>query len=68
MISAREITQSVSKLENIKLLRDIGASCGREALKIVHLMNVKGLRWTPGKRMGRIVEVQYFLPIKFILE
>ncbi len=49
------------------VVRDIGADCGKEALRVVNLMNEKNLRWTPGKQKGQTVNVQYNLPVKFSL-
>ncbi len=55
-------------INKAKVVRDIGAGCGEEALRVVELMNTKGLKWTPGKQRGRAVKVQFNLPIKFRLE
>ena len=52
-------------IENPRIVRDIGAGCGEEALRVVKLMNEKGIRWIPGVHRGRNVKVQYNLPIKF---
>jgi len=52
---------------NPRILRDIGAGCGQEALRIVSLMP----KWKPGKRMNyetkqwEVVRVTFHLPIKF---
>ena len=56
------------QIKEAKAVRDIGAQCGQEALRVVNLMNEKGLNWTPGKQRGRAVNVQFNLPIKFRLE
>jgi protein TonB len=46
------------------VVRDIGAGCGEEALRVV-----KGMpRWQPGKQRGKAVRVQFNLPIRFKLE
>ncbi len=55
-------------ISNAKVVRDIGAQCGDEALRVVNLMNQKNLKWTPGKQRGRPVRVQFNLPVKFRLE
>lgn len=55
---------------NPRILRDIGAGCGQEALRIVSLMP----KWKPGKRMNyetkqwEVVRVTFHLPIKFDIE
>ena len=50
------------------IVRDIGASCGQEALRIVQLMNNMPDKWTPGRQRGRAVKVLFNLPIRFKLE
>ena len=59
---------SDGSIQDIRLLRDIGAGCGKEALRLVREMTKKGLVWIPGKQRGVPVNVQYNLPIKFKLE
>ena len=54
-------------LSNIRLHRDIGDKCGLEGLRLIHLMNSKGIRWIPGKKEGEIVRVQITVPIIFSL-
>lgn len=44
-----------------KILKDIGAGCGEEALRVVGLMP----KWTPGIQRGRQVSVALRLPVKF---
>jgi periplasmic protein TonB len=51
-----------------RIVRDIGAQCGQESLRVVNLMNDQNLKWTPGKQRGRAVRVQFNLPVKFKLE
>lgn len=50
-----------------KLLRDPGGGMGKEALKIIHLMNELPNRWVAGKNQGQKVAVTYNLPIRFCL-
>ncbi|MCF8244380.1 MAG: TonB family protein [Saprospiraceae bacterium] len=47
-----------------EVVRDIGAGCGDEALRVVKLMP----KWQPGKQRGRAVRVQFNLPVKYKLE
>ncbi len=53
---------------DMKLLRDIGAKCGDEAMRIVEGMNEMEKNWIPGKQRGKPVNVMFTLPIKFKLE
>ncbi|HRF42585.1 MAG TPA: TonB family protein, partial [Saprospiraceae bacterium] len=61
------VVEKDGSLSDIKLVRDIGAGCGQEALRLVNLMQEQGLRWTPGQHQGNTVRVQYNLPVKFKL-
>ncbi len=55
------------KVGNIQILKDIGANCGQEALRVVELMNQQGIIWEPGRQRGRAVKVWFMLPVKFKL-
>ena len=46
-----------------KVLRDIGGGCGEAALEAV-----REVKFTPGKKDGVAVNVQYSLPVTFRLE
>ncbi len=48
-----------------KILRDIGAGCGEEVLRIIELMQNMEQKWIPGKQDGKTVKVQFPIPIKF---
>ncbi|HLF64662.1 MAG TPA: energy transducer TonB [Saprospiraceae bacterium] len=54
-------------IQDAQVLRDIGAGCGKEVRRVVDLMNVKNLLWTPGKQRGSPVRVIFILPVKFTL-
>lgn len=62
------VVEKDGKVTDASILRDIGAGCGEEALRVVNLMNKEGKRWTPGKQRGRSVRVQFTLPVKFKLQ
>ncbi|MBI5917025.1 MAG: energy transducer TonB [Bacteroidetes bacterium] len=47
-----------------EIVRDIGAGCGEEAMRVVNLMP----KWEAGKQRGRPVRVQFNLPVKYKLE
>ena len=48
-------------VRDLQLLRDIGAGCGSEALRVVEGMP----KWTPGRQHNQPVSVIYTLPVKF---
>lgn len=47
-----------------QILSDIGAGCGKEALRLVKSMP----KWIPGRQNGGVVRVQYTLPVEFRLD
>jgi len=55
-------------VEDVKIVRDIGAGCGAAADVVVKGMNNLPEKWTPGKQRGRPVKVLYTLPVRFKLE
>ncbi|MFO7845488.1 MAG: energy transducer TonB [Balneolaceae bacterium] len=46
-----------------KVLRDIGSGCGEAALEAV-----REVKFTPGKKDGKAVNVQYSMPVTFKIE
>lgn len=62
------VVERDGRIANAELLRDIGAGCGEEAIRVVNQMNSQGVTWTPGRQRGRPVKVQFRLPIRFRLQ
>lgn len=62
------VVTTEGKIEDVKILRNPGAGMGEEAARVVRLMNKLEERWTPGKKDGEPVNVQYNLPIRFKLD
>jgi protein TonB len=62
-VVVRFAVEKDGSLSNPEVVRDIGAQCGAEALRIVKSMP----KWNPGKQRGRPVRVQFNLPVKFKL-
>ena len=58
------VVQKDGSVANVKVLRGIGTGCDEEAVRVVRLMP----KWNPGEQKGKPVDVQYNLPIKFILD
>lgn len=68
MVVMQFVVSKEGRIKDIVTLRDIGANCGTQALKVVEAMNNLPQRWTPGKQRGRTVDVRYTLPIRFKLQ
>ncbi len=68
MCVVRFVVEKDGTVANAEVVRDIGAGCGDESLRIVKMMNQMPQRWTPGKQRGKNVRVQYNLPVRFKLE
>ena len=49
---------------NPKVVRDIGAGCGEEALRVVKMMP----KWKPVEQRGVKIRTQFTLPITFELD
>lgn len=62
------VVEKDGTVSDARVVRDIGAQCGQEALRVVNLMNSQNIKWTPGKQRGRPVRVQFNLPVRFKLE
>lgn len=51
-------------ISNIKIVKDIGGGCGKEAARVVAYMP----KWSNGEANGHPVKVMYTLPVRFKLE
>lgn len=51
-------------LSNFEILKDIGAGCGEESVRVIKMMP----NWNPALVEGKPVRVQIVLPVKFRLE
>jgi TonB family protein len=58
------VVRTDGSLTDAKVLRGIGGGCDEEALRVVKLMP----KWNPGEQTGKLVDVQFNLPIKFALD
>ena len=63
LVVVQFVVEKNGQITDAKVVRDIGAGCSQEALRVVNNMP----EWTPGKQRGREVRVQYSLPVKFAL-
>ncbi len=63
MVVVQFVVETDGSVSNVQCLRDIGAGCGEEAMRVVKMMPP----WNPGKQRGRAVRVMFTLPVKFKL-
>lgn len=61
MVVVSFVVEKDGSISNASVLREIGAGCGDEAVRIVESMP----KWNPGKQRGRPVRVRYNLPFRF---
>lgn len=64
----RFIVEKDGSLTNLEIVKDPGGGLGKEALRVVKLMNKMDEKWTPGKQNARPVRVRFNLPVKFRLQ
>lgn len=59
------VVERNGKISNIQVLRGVagGKGCDKEAVRVISKMP----RWNPGKQNGKLVRVQFNLPIKYSL-
>lgn len=57
------VVETDGSVTQIKLMRDIGGGCGREALRVVQLMP----KWTPARQGGQAVRSRFTVPVLFKL-
>ena len=62
------VVEKDGSVTDARVVRDIGAGCGAEGLRVVNSMNRMPQKWTPGKQRGKPVRVQFTLPVSFKLE
>ena len=66
-VVVRFVVADDGTIEDAEVVREIGAGCGAEALRVVKMMNDLPERWTPGMQRGRKVPVYFNMPVKFVL-
>ena len=62
------VVEKDGRVNEVRIVRDPGAGTGREAAKVVKMMDLDNIFWVPGRQNGRHVRVQFNLPVKFKLE
>ena len=62
------VIEKDGSISNIKILRDPGAECGSEAVRVVEMMQTLPQKWIPGQQGNENVRVQFNLPVRFRLD
>jgi len=62
------VIDKMGVIQDAQIVREIGESCGSEALRVVNEMADAGIKWRPGIENGNPVDVQFTLPVNFKLE
>ncbi len=62
-VVVRFIVEKDGTINGLEILKDPGAGCGEESLRVINLMP----NWIPGKQKGKKVRVYFTLPIMFKL-
>lgn len=58
------VVEKDGSIKETKIVRDPGAGCGDEALRVIKSMP----SWIPGKQRNKNVRVQFNLPVRFKLQ
>lgn len=58
------VVEKDGAVTDVKLIRGVDERLDKEALRVIKLMP----KWKPGKQDGKVVRVQYNLPVKFTLD
>jgi TonB family protein len=55
-------------LENIRIMRGVNPVLDNEVLRVIESMNTMDGTWIPGKKNGKVVPIEYTLPVRFKLD
>ncbi len=64
MVALTFVVGKDGQVRDVKIVRDIGGGCGKEAVRVVESMP----KWIPGEANGNPVKVRFTLPVRFKLE
>jgi hypothetical protein len=62
------IVERNGRMNQLRILKDIGGGCGEEALRVLQALDSIGLRWQPAVNTGQTVRMRSVIPIRFRLE
>ncbi|MEO6760236.1 MAG: TonB family protein, partial [Saprospiraceae bacterium] len=62
------VVEADGRMQQYRLLKDIGNGCGEESVRVMKALEEAGLRWQPGLLKGKPVRARQVLPIRFRLQ
>jgi protein TonB len=68
MVLLNFIVTAKGEIKDISAKKSLSKACDAEGIRVVELMNKKGIRWTPGRKDDKAVAVAFTLPLKFKLQ
>lgn len=68
MVLLSFVVTTKGTIKDISIKRSLNKACDAEAIRVVELMNEKGIRWTAGQKDGKAVDASFILPLKFKLK
>jgi len=68
IVMAKFIVQTDGSISNARIVRGLTPSMDAEVLRMVNNMNNMPQHWTPGKKDGKSVAVEFTLPVFFALQ
>lgn len=61
------IINKKGRVEEVKILRNIGNGCAEEVIRVINTMNEGEVKWQAGKQRRQKVNVKYTVPVRFKL-
>ncbi len=67
MAMAKFVVRADGRITNASITKGVSTTIDAEVLRLISLMNTMSEKWIPGRHEGKIVNVEFMLPVKFSL-
>ena len=67
MVLAMFVVRTDGRITNAKIKKGVSPAIDAEVLRVIGLMNTMPEKWIPGRHEGKIVNVEFVVPVKFAL-
>ncbi|MEO5906180.1 MAG: energy transducer TonB [Saprospiraceae bacterium] len=67
MVLAKFVVRTDGRITNASISRGVSSTIDAEVLRLIQLMNSMTEKWIPGRHEGKMVNVEFLLPVKFSL-